>query len=92
MKNIKKIASYIVVSGLAILGIWLLKKGSYDKGYVDEKEERLFLVDAVLSLRNMPVTIDNRNKLNALSVQDLMNELGLKKDKDGNYIDELPSN
>jgi len=87
MKKYGKITAYFAFTAASIFGIWLIKKGFYDKGFDSEKQERIYLVDAVLVLRGMPVTLDNRNKLNKISTTDLMKELGITKDADGNYID-----
>ena len=87
MKNIKKISTIIAVSLLSIFGLWLIKKGNYDKGYDGKIQERLYLVDAVLLLRGLPVNISNRNMLNSMSIDDLMKELKIAKNEDGDYID-----
>jgi len=85
MKKQSKIALYIALGGMMLFGAWLLKKGFYDTGYANEEEERLFLIDAVLNVRGIPVTIESRKSLQNVSTEDLMKELGLRKDKDGNY-------
>jgi hypothetical protein len=86
MKKQKRVAIYIVLAGIMLFGTWLLKKGFYDTGYANEEEERLFLIDAVLNVRGIPVTIESRQLLQNVSTEDLLKELGLRKDKDGNYF------
>lgn len=89
MKKNAKIALYIAAFGAAIFGVWLLKKGFYDTGYADAQEERLFLIDMVLNLRGLPVTESNRKLLERVPTDELLKELGLKKDENGDYVDLL---
>jgi len=87
MKMSSKVIIYFGSISAALFGMWLLKKAFYDKGYDNESQERKYLVDAVLTIRGMPVTEENRKKLSGMSIQELMKELGIRKDENGNYVD-----
>ena len=87
MNKYLKIATYVAVSGAVVFGAWLLKKNYYDTGFTSKRQERRYFETYVLMQRGLPITPQNRKILKNMTLEELMKEVNIMKDEDGNYID-----
>jgi hypothetical protein len=87
MNKYIKLATYVALGGAVIFGAWLLKKNYYDTGFTSKRQERRYFETYVLMQRGLAITPENRRLLKNMTLEELMKEVGIYKDKDGNYID-----